>query len=155
MTRADPPPSSLDEDIRIEIATEVTDELVEAWERLLPQLSSSARPLSRVELDEIVFSDVVTLFMARFGETYVGSLSLVVFRIPDGVRAWVESVIVDESARGKGIGARLNEAAIARAQELGARSIDLTSRPAREAANRLYRRLGFVQRETNVYRFQG
>lgn len=144
-----------EESVSIEIATEVTDELLAAWDRLLPQLSRSAPRLNREELEEICSSDSVSLFMAKLGDHYVGSLSLVVFRIPDGVRSWIESVVVDEVYRGRGIGAMLNEAAIARAQALGARSIDLTSRPSRDAANRLYRRLGFVQRETNVYRYQG
>lgn len=139
----------------IEIATEATDELVLAWERLLPQLSSSASSLTRAELTEICNSDSVTLFMARVDGALVGSLSLVVFRIPDGVRAWIESVVVDERARGRGVGAALNVAAIAHAEALGAKSIDLTSRPSREAANRLYKRLGFAQRETNVYRYAG
>ena len=84
----------------------------------------------------------------------VGSLTLVVFRLPTGVRAWIEDVVVDDSARGHGVGAALNRAAIAHAFERGSRTIDLTSRPAREAANRLYQRLGFVARDTNVYRYE-
>jgi ribosomal protein S18 acetylase RimI-like enzyme len=82
-------------------------------------------------------------------------LTLVVFRIPTGVRAWIEDVVVDQDARGRGVGAALNQAAIRLAGEHGARTVDLTSRPSREAANRLYSRLGFVPRETNVYRFEG
>ena len=98
------------------------------------------------------------LFVARVPEAggrIVGSLTLAVFRIPTGLRAWIEDVVVDGEARGKGVGEALNRAAIERAQALGARTVDLTSRPSREAANRLYRRIGFVQRETNVYRFSG
>jgi ribosomal protein S18 acetylase RimI-like enzyme len=82
-------------------------------------------------------------------------LTLVVFRIPTGLRAWIEDVVVDEGARGRGVGAALNQAAIRLAGEHGARTVDLTSRPSREVANRLYSRLGFVPRETNVYRFEG
>ena len=82
----------------------------------------------------------------------VGSMTLVVFRIPTGVRAWIEDVVVDESARGTGAGEALNRAAIDLAYSLGARTIDLTSRPSRVAANRLYQKLGFEQRETNIYR---
>ncbi len=82
-------------------------------------------------------------------------LTLAVFRIPTGLRAWIEDVVVDEAARGRGVGAELTSAAIRLAGERGARTVDLTSRPSREAANRLYQRLGFVQRETNVYRFEG
>jgi ribosomal protein S18 acetylase RimI-like enzyme len=134
-------------------ATEVTDELVKAFARLIPQLSSSSEPTSRAELAEITSSEADTLFMARDGEGHiVGSLTLAVFRIPTGVRAWIEDVVVDDSARGAGIGQALVDAAVERARSLGAKTVDLTSRPSREAANRLYVRLGFVARSTNVYR---
>jgi len=83
----------------------------------------------------------------------VGSLTLVVFRIPTGVRAWIEDVVVDGAARGRGVGEALNRFALDRAAALGARTVDLTSRPTREAANRLYRRLGFEPRDTNIYRY--
>jgi len=139
-------------------ATEVTPELVEAFERLTPQLSSSNPPPPEADLREIVASPATVLFVARdpeAGGQIVGSLTLAVFRIPTGLRAWIEDVVVDGEARGKGVGEALNRAAIDRAQALGARTVDLTSRPSREAANRLYRRLGFVQRETNVYRYSG
>lgn len=149
-------------DVNIEMVTEVTDELAGAWTVLLPQLSSSAEPLTRAELEEIVQSPAVTLFIARVNDqpgspgagVIAGSLSLVVFRIPDGVRAWVESVVVDERFRGHGIGEKLSLRAIEQAQLLGAKSIDLTSRPSREAANRLYQKIGFEKRETNVYRYK-
>jgi ribosomal protein S18 acetylase RimI-like enzyme len=75
------------------------------------------------------------------------------FRIPTGVRAWIEDVVVDEEARGHGVGELLNRAALDLARELGAKTVDLTSRPSREAANRLYQRIGFVARDTNVYRY--
>ena len=75
------------------------------------------------------------------------------FRIPTGVRAWIEDVVVDGDARGRGVGEALNRHALDRARMLGAKTVDLTSRPSREAANRLYQRIGFVPRETNVYRF--
>jgi ribosomal protein S18 acetylase RimI-like enzyme len=95
------------------------------------------------------------MFIARSVDTgqIIGSLTLALFRIPTGMRAWIEDVVVDEAARGQGVGAALNHAALERARREGARTVDLTSRPTREAANRLYKRLGFVQRETNVYRF--
>ena len=132
----------------------VDDELVLAFERLTPQLSSSNPPPTREELEEIVGSPATVLFVARDGDSPIlGSLTLALFRIPTGLRAWIEDVVVDESARGKGVGAALNEAAIDHARSVGARTVDLTSRPSREAANRLYQRLGFVERETNVYRF--
>ena len=134
-------------------ATVVTDELVEAFARLIPQLSSSSEPTSRVELAEITASEADTLFMARDGQgRIVGSLTLAVFRIPTGVRAWIEDVVVDDAARGTGIGEALVDAAVERARSLGAKTVDLTSRPSREAANRLYVRVGFEPRSTNVYR---
>jgi ribosomal protein S18 acetylase RimI-like enzyme len=135
-------------------ATEVTDELVEAFQRLLPQLSSSAKPLGRPELQEIVDSPAVILLMVRDEGRIVGSLSLVVFRIPSAVRAWIEDVIVDQAVRGRGIGEAITRDAITRAKALGAKTVDLTSRPARETANRLYQRIGFEQRNSNVYRYK-
>jgi ribosomal protein S18 acetylase RimI-like enzyme len=139
---------------RIEVVDDVTDELVEALARLLPQLSSSARPPDRDELRLLVGSDAATLLVARDTESrIVGSLTLALFRTPTGIRAWIEDVVVDERSRGAGLGVALTENALAIAQRAGARTVDLTSRPSREAANALYRRVGFTQRETNVYRF--
>lgn len=122
---------------------------------LLPQLSRSAPPLLETELRATIESDATHLLAAREDERVLGMLSLVVFRIPSGVRAWIEDVLVDEAHRGRGIAQALLEAAIAQARSLGAKTLDLTSRPEREAANRLYRRVGFEQRETNVYRLRG
>jgi ribosomal protein S18 acetylase RimI-like enzyme len=133
--------------------TEVTPEVVAAFERLVPQLSRSSPPPSADELDEIVASPATLLFLAVDGDRVLGSLTLALFRIPTGLRAWIEDVVVDEGARGEGVGEALNRAALDRARSVGARTVDLTSRPSREAANRLYRRLGFVERDTNVYRF--
>jgi ribosomal protein S18 acetylase RimI-like enzyme len=144
--------------VTVEEATEVTDELRAAMERLVPQLSRSAAVPDERELTEIVASPASILLVARDGDgdgVIVGLLTLVVFRIPTGVRAWIEDVVVDEGARGRGVGEALNRDALRRATASGARTVDLTSRPSREAANRLYRRLGFVQRETNVYRWSG
>lgn len=141
--------------MQVEECTEVTDELVDAMRRLLPQLSSSAPEPTAEDLAEIVRADATHLLIARDREdgSILGSMTLVVFRIPTGVRAWIEDVVVDSAARGRGVGEKLNREAIALAQRLGARTVDLTSRPSREAANRLYQRIGFVQRETNVYRY--
>lgn len=132
----------------------MTDELVDAFVRLTPQLSSSSPAPSAAVLDEIISSAATVLLVARDGVDgpVLGSLTLALFRIPTGLRAWIEDVVVDESARGTGVGAALNEVALERARQAGARTVDLTSRPSREAANRLYQRLGFVERETNVYR---
>jgi ribosomal protein S18 acetylase RimI-like enzyme len=140
---------------KVEIARTVTSELLDAVHRLVPQLSKSAPALTAEELSEIVEGPATTFFVARVDGAIVGCLTLVVFRLPTGVRAWIEDVVVDDAARGHGVGAALNLAAIARADEQGARTLDLTSRPSRQAANRLYQRLGFVQRDTNVYRYGG
>ena len=138
----------------IELVHEATPELLDGLHRLIPQLSKSAPPLTLDDLIEIVTSPATPFFVARLDGRVVGSLTLVVFRLPTGVRAWIEDVVVDESARGHGVGKALNRAAIAHALERGSRTFDLTSRPSREAANRLYQRLGFVARDTNVYRYE-
>ncbi len=140
----------------IEKVTEVTDELVAAFERLIPQLSSSNPPPTRVEINEMVASPAIVLLIARDpsrSNEIVGALTLALFRIPTGLRAWIEDVIVDTSCRGQGIGEALCMAAIEHARDAGATTVDLTSRPSREAANRLYQRIGFEQRVTNVYRY--
>ena len=137
----------------VTICETVTDEVVEAFARLIPQLSSSNPPPSRSQLEALVASEASSLFIARVEGVIVGSLTLATFRIPTGVRAWIEDVVVDESARGHGVGEALNRAALDRARAEGAITVELTSRPSREAANRLYQRLGFVTRDTNVYRF--
>lgn len=139
----------------VEEAKDVDDALADAFNRLTPQLSKSNPPPTREELEDIVRSEASHLLVARDGNGgIVGSLTLVVFRIPTAVRAWIEDVVVDESARGQGIGEALNREALRLARELGARTVDLTSRPSREAANRLYQRIGFKKRETNVYRYE-
>lgn len=140
--------------VNIYQVTEVTDGLVEAFARLIPQLSSSNPPPDRAFLDRIVGSDASILLVAEDGGQIVGSLTLVIFAIPTGLRAWIEDVVVDDAARGKGVGGALNRHALDLAAERGATTVDLTSRPSREAANRLYQQLGFEQRETNVYRYK-
>jgi ribosomal protein S18 acetylase RimI-like enzyme len=136
-------------------ATEVTPELVEAVGRLLPQLSRSAPAPTDEAVREIVTSPATRLFVARDGPdgAIVGMLTLVLLRIPSGVRAWIEDVVVATEARGKGCGEALSRAALEAASAAGARTVDLTSRPSRQDANRLYQRLGFVARDTNVYRY--
>lgn len=138
----------------VEIARVADDELVEAFVRLVPQLSSSNPPPSREQLEEIVAAESTVLFVARVDGRIMGALTLAVFRIPTGLRAWIEDVVVDTDARGHGVGEALNRAALDEARRRGAVTVDLTSRPSREAANRLYQRLGFVARETNVYRYE-
>ena len=121
----------------------------------MPQLSQSAPAPARRSWPRSWRRPPPKLLIARDdrGEV-VGSLTLVLFRIPTGMRAWIEDVVVDGEARGLGVGEALNRHAVELAAERGARSVDLTSRPSRDAANRLYRRLGFLPRETNVYRFE-
>ena len=143
----------------VELITAATPELHEAMGRLLPQLSRSAAPMSEADVERFLSQSSFHLFVFR-AETadadgnnpILGMLSLATFEIPTGVRAWVEDVVVDEAARGQGAGLALVEAAIEHAKTVGARTVDLTSRPTREAANRLYQRAGFQLRETNVYR---
>ncbi len=136
----------------IEIATEPTLELRDALAALLPQLSSSPPP-GIDELTLLVDDPGSVVFVARLEGRIVGSLTLVLYRIPTGVKAWIEDVVVDEAARGHGIGELLNRAALDEASRRGVKGVSLTSRPSREAANRLYQRIGFTTRETNVYRF--
>ena len=139
--------------VSVEIASVASDELLDACHRLIPQLSSSAKPMSNSELLEIVNSESTLMFVARVNNEIVGLLTLAIFRIPTAMRAWIEDVVVDSLARGHGVGEALNLAAIAEAKRRGAKTVDLTSRPSREAANKLYQRIGFVERDTNVYRF--
>ncbi len=142
--------------VTVTIAHEVDDALVDAFVRLTPQLSSSSPPPSAEVLAEIIESPATDLLVAHDDTgRIVGSLTLVLFRIPTGLRAWIEDVVVDAEARGQGVGEALNRYAIDVAAERGARTVDLTSRPSREAANRLYQRIGFEKRESNVYRYQG
>jgi ribosomal protein S18 acetylase RimI-like enzyme len=137
----------------IEVITDVTDELIGAFERLIPQLSTSAPPPGRDGLTAIVGNRSCVLFVARLDGDIVGSLTLSMYPLPTGLKAWIDDVVVDEGARGSGIGAALSQAALEEARRRGAKEVDLTSRPKRQAANRLYQRLGFVARDTNVYRY--
>ena len=142
------------DEVSIDEVSVVDAELLAAFELLIPQLSRSNPPPNAEALTAIVEAPDTVLFVARLQDRIVGSLTLAMFRIPTGLRAWIEDVVVDDAARGRGIGQKLNQAALDRAQQHGASTVDLTSRPSREAANRLYQRLGFVARETNVYRFE-
>jgi len=132
----------------------VTDEVVAAFARLVPQLSATTAPPGRNALEEIVGSPAVTVLIARAGGTIVGTLTLAMFPIPTGFRAWIEDVVVDEAARGRGIGEALTTEAIGLARAAGAKTVDLTSRRSRTAAGRLYERAGFEERDTRVYRYR-
>jgi ribosomal protein S18 acetylase RimI-like enzyme len=138
--------------VEVAVAAQATNELVESLNRLVPQLSTSADPLTLNDVAWMVSSDVVTLYIARHEGRVVGTLTLAIFPIPTGLRAWIEDVVVDEAARGLGVGEQLTMAAVDEARRRGVRSVDLTSRPTRKAANALYQKLGFELRETNVYR---
>lgn len=139
--------------VHVEVVRNAASDVAEALRRLVPQLSSSAEPPDEKILDRIVNSEATTLLAARVDGRIVGLLALVMFPIPTGLRAWIEDVIVDEVARGKGIGEALTREALSLAQAAGARTVDLTSRPSRAAAGRLYERVGFASRSTRIYRY--
>jgi ribosomal protein S18 acetylase RimI-like enzyme len=140
--------------VQVAPVVSATAEVLAACHRLIPQLSSSSSPNTMDDLEEIIRGNSTVLFAARIDGVIVGLLTLATFRIPTGVRAWIEDVVVDDLARGKGVGEALNRAALVEARQRGAKTVDLTSRPSREAANRLYQRIGFVRRDTNVYRYE-
>lgn len=147
-------PGTAPDNVVVEEVTTVTPEVLDALRALLPELSSSAPLLTPEALEEIVASPATVLFVARDGAdgAILGSLTLVVFSAPTGPRAWIEDVVVATETRGRGVGAALVREANVRAGAAGSRTVDLTSRPSRQAANRLYVRLGFALRQTNVYR---
>ncbi len=139
--------------ISISVVDHVDDTLVSGFAKLIPQLSSSSPPPTLQQLQAIVEAPSTHLVVARdANQQLIGSMTLVLFRIPTGVRAWIEDVVVDESARGLGAGVAMNSAALKIAYEAGAKTVDLTSRPSRTAAHRLYEKLGFEIRDTAVYR---
>lgn len=145
------------------MVSEVDEGCLAAFARLVPQLSSTAGPPSREQLAAVLRAPSNTVLVARMqpagasagGEwAVVGALTLVIFLLPTGIRAWIEDVVVDTTARGLGVGAALVGAGVERARAAGARSVELTSRPSRQSANRLYTRVGFARRDTNVYRLE-
>lgn len=146
---------SVDVGVSVSEAREVDLDLVTAFARLIPQLSSSAPAPTADDLAEMIAHDGTTVFVARSDgdNRIVGTLTLVVFRIPTGVRARVEDVVVDEAARGRRVGELLTRAAIDKAAAAGCKTVDLTSNPARQSAHRLYERMGFQVRDTSVYRY--
>jgi ribosomal protein S18 acetylase RimI-like enzyme len=139
--------------VKVEVVREANDEVAAAMRELVPQLSTTAGPPEMAAMQRIVGSEATTLLAARLDGKIVGFLALVMFPIPTGFRAWIEDVIVDETARGRGIGEALTKKALGLAEAAGARTVDLTTRPHREAAGRLYERVGFAERTTRNYRY--
>jgi ribosomal protein S18 acetylase RimI-like enzyme len=140
--------------VKVEVFSGDASELTDALVTLVPQLSKSNPPPSLADVEAMLASDAITQFVARDDDgSIVGVSTLAIFPIPTALRAWIEDVIVDESARGRHIGEALTQAMIDAARERGCATVDLTSRPSREAANHVYKKLGFTLRETNVYRY--
>ena len=141
--------------MQIEIVAQATEELWDAFQRLVPQLTSNNPPPSRADLESLVKSESSTLFIARAEQgAILGAACLTVYRVPTGLRAVIEDVIVDASARGQGIGENLVRRCLEAAREKGAGGVSLTSNPKRESANWLYQRMGFKKRETNAYYYR-
>jgi ribosomal protein S18 acetylase RimI-like enzyme len=141
--------------VEVSVVRESSDEIVEAFGRLLPQLSRSAPALASEDVERLVSWQGNIQLIARVDGEIMGALTLVTFPIPTGTRAWIEDVVVDAAARGQGVGAALTQEAVRLARAQGARTVDLTSRPSRAAANRLYERLGFEVRDSKVFRLTG
>src|SRR5919197_5677500 len=140
-------------DLRIERVEAITDQFVQAWARLISQLSGAPAPVKE-HLERVAAHEANTVFVARDADgTIIGMTTLVTFPLATGIRAWIHDVVVDEAHRARGVGSALTQAALDRASELGAMTVDLTTRPWREDANRLYERMGFERRETHVYRY--
>lgn len=138
--------------MQIEILSDVDNKTITAFNRLMQQLSSNYRPIAKEYLIDIINSSNIIIFVAKENEIIIGSLSLVFYNIPTGMKVWIEDVVTDQSVRGKGVGKALIEQAIVYAKQSGASKLDLTSSPERVAANKLYQKLNFEKRETNVYR---
>jgi ribosomal protein S18 acetylase RimI-like enzyme len=140
----------------IERALRADEELAAAYARLIPQLNPTQPAPSLLELEQILAGGATELFLARAepGGMILGGLALVVFSTPTGTHAWIEDVVVDQAARGQGLGEALSRAALQRASERGADAVNLTSRPSRAAANQLYRKIGFELRQSNLYRYK-
>jgi ribosomal protein S18 acetylase RimI-like enzyme len=141
---------------KITQVTKMTEELYQACQHLVPQLTSNNPPPTHQELALMLSTETSILYIAKyegFGDEIIGLASLVLYRVPTGVRGYIEDVVVDDRARGRRIGEALTQACLDRAEQAGASQVMLTSNPARAAANRLYQRMGFELRRTNVYRY--
>ena len=141
--------------MQLEIVTQADDELYEAFQRLVPQLTNNNPPPSLDHLNALVRDSSSTLMVARNESAeIIGALTLTVYRVPTGIRSIIEDVIVDNSVRGQGVGEALMKYAIDLTRDKGASNISLTCNPMRESANRLYQRMGFKKRETNAYQIK-
>lgn len=138
--------------VQIETVTEATPEVHAALAQLLPQLNSQLPVPTLERLRALAADPAVTLLLAMDGQDVVGTTTVIVYTTPFWIKARLDEVVVDEAARGKGVGAALVNAALEVARKKGAQVVELQSGVQREAANRLYQRLGFKRRETNVYR---
>jgi len=144
------------QNVQVTRVTELTEELYSACQRLVPQLTYNNPPPTREQLARMLESSASYLFIAwdpDFGDGIIGLATLVLYRVPTGVRGTIEDVVVDESARGRRIGEALTRACLETAEQAGAPQVMLTSNPGRTAANSLYQRMGFELRKTNVYRY--
>jgi ribosomal protein S18 acetylase RimI-like enzyme len=137
--------------VNVERITDPTDELVDAFARLVPQLSPDRTGPTRAHLADVLSAPGTVVLVARDDGMITGTLTLLLYRIPTGIRGWIHDVVVDGSARGQGVGEALTREALAIARDAGVENVHLTTRRHREAAHRLYRRIGFVERESDVF----
>ena len=140
-------------DLKIEAAKHASPDLLSAVTSLLPQLTSSGRLITANELSMMISSPLTTLLLAKDGDKIVGMISLSVVQMPTGLRSYLEDLVIDSSYRQRGAATALLQAALDLARDSGARTMDMTSRPSRAGAIRLYERLGFEHRDTNAFRF--
>lgn len=140
--------------IRVSQQREVTDTLCDAFQRLIPQLSSHLIAPKAATLTRIIADPHTTLFVATADddpECIVGVLTLVCYEVASGSKAWIEDVVVDTARRGRGVGKALVQAATEHAHFRGIERVMLTSSPHREAARGLYRKIGFEEVKTSVF----
>jgi ribosomal protein S18 acetylase RimI-like enzyme len=141
--------------LKIKKITRFSQKIYKAVLKLLPQLVPASELPSDEYFKGIIRSKHTHFFIAELGnKDIIGILTVAVYNIPTGTKFWIEDVVVDETHRGKGYGKELMLYAIGFARSAGAKSIELTSRPSRIAANQLYKNMGFELRETNVYRYR-
>lgn len=139
-------------DISIKEVSSCDDPLVPFLLKLLPQLSSSALVPSDEQVRVLLTQESTTVLAATDGRNVFGTTTLVTYVTLTGVRCRVEDVVVSSEARGRGLGRQMTAKAVEHARSAGARTIDLTSRPTRKAANSMYQSMGFELRDSNTYR---